>query len=327
MKAAKSLIMVLALWMAASCAGKSTEQSDNQNIVAQVSIIFDADSAYSFVAQQCAFGSRVPNSDAHKKCGNWLADKLRSYGASVTEQCADLKAYDGTVLHARNIIGEFHKEKTERVLLIAHWDCRPWADNDPDPNNPDVPVMGANDGASGVGVLIEIARVISTIDNPNVGIDILLVDAEDWGETGGNNENSWALGAQYWTAHPHRADYRRPTYGILLDMVGDENAAFLQEYYSRAYAPTVMDKIWKAAAELGYSNRFINSHGGAVTDDHVVINRAGIPCIDIIDQRKNSDTGFCEQWHTVDDQMSHISTETLKAVGQTIIYALLEKQQ
>ena len=113
MKAAKSLIMVLALWMAASCAGKSTEQSDNQNIVAQVSIIFDADSAYSFVAQQCAYGSRVPNSDAHKKCGNWLADKLRSYGASVTEQCADLKAYDGTVLHARNIIGEFHKEKTE----------------------------------------------------------------------------------------------------------------------------------------------------------------------------------------------------------------------
>ena len=184
--------------------------------------------------------------------------------------------------------------------------------------------MGANDGASGVGVLLEMARLLKN-NEPAVGIDILLVDAEDWGDDNGDNPDSWALGAQHWVRTPHREGYTRPEYAILLDMVGDANATFLREYFSQQYAPDVVNRVWAAANRLGYGNFFVNANGGGITDDHLAINNAGIPCIDIIDQRLDSPTGFCPQWHTTDDTMTHIDRRPLKAVGQTLVNLLLEK--
>lgn len=321
------IILAAALFSMSGCASsatKKTETAQPQETQAAVpSIQFNADSAYAYVAAQCAFGERVPNTEAHRKCGDYLANELRRHGAKVTEQNADLKAFDGTVLKARNIVGEFYPDKSNRILLLAHWDCRPWADQDPDPDNRRKPVMGANDGASGVGVLLEIARLLQQHE-PQAGIDILFTDAEDWGAADGNEE-SWALGTQHWVSTPHRNGYTYPSFGILLDMVGDKDAVFAREYFSQEYAGSIVDKVWETAASLGYSDRFVNQEGGAMTDDHVFVIKAGIPCIDIIDQRTNAPTGFCPQWHTTFDTMEHIDRGTLKAVGQTLTTLLLGK--
>lgn len=319
------IILAAALCTMSGCASSATKKAETvqpQEKQAVVpSIQFNADSAYAYVAAQCAFGERVPNTEAHRKCGDYLAGELRRRGAKVTEQNADLKAFDGTVLKARNIIGEFYPEKPNRILLLAHWDCRPWADHDPNTDNRKKPVMGANDGASGVGVLLEIARLLQQHE-PQAGIDILFTDAEDWGASDGSEE-SWALGTQHWVSTPHRSGYTYPSFGILLDMVGDKNAVFAREYFSQAYAGSIVDKVWETAASLGYSDRFVNREGGAMTDDHVFVIKAGIPCIDIIDQRTDTPTGFCPQWHTTFDTMNLIDRSTLKAVGQTVTTLLL----
>ena len=180
--------------------------------------------------------------------------------------------------------------------------------------------MGANDGASGVGVLLQLARQLKQ-EGTSLGIDIVLVDAEDMGET--DNEESWGLGAQYWAGHPHVTGYK-PLFGILLDMVGSSDATFTREYYSTQYAGGFVDLVWNCAA----GSHFINAAGGAVTDDHIFVNQAGIPCIDIIDLRSNGDSGFCPEWHTVDDTIGHIDPATLGEVGQTLlnVIASLEKE-
>lgn len=307
----------------AGCASSSTKKEAATGDTKQTStVVFNADSAYNYVAAQCAFGARVPNTEAHERCGDYLAGELRRHGATVTEQRAELTAFDGTKLKARNIVGEFYPDKPNRILLLAHWDCRPWADNDPDPAKRKQPVMGANDGASGVGVLLEIARLLSAHE-PQSGIDILFTDAEDWGDSGNDNEESWALGTQYWAANPHRDGYRYPAFGILLDMVGGKDAKFPKEFFSQQAASGIVDKIWATAASLGYSEYFLNLNGGATTDDHIYLIKAGIPCVDIIDQRTASPTGFCPQWHTAGDTMEHIDRATLHAVGQTLATLLL----
>ena len=280
-------------------------------------VAFSGDSAYSYVEAQCSFGPRVPNTEAHRRCGDYLLAQLRRHSSAVTEQCVDLRAYDGTTLKARNFVAEFYPDKPKRILLLAHWDCRPWADSDADVSKHRQPVMGANDGASGVGVALEVARLLAA-NEPTVGVDILLTDAEDWGDREGDSEDSWALGTRYWASNPHREGYVYPTSGILLDMVGDANAQFLKEYFSYRSDAKTVSTLWALAAQLGHGDRFVNDYGGAITDDHVEIIAAGIPCIDIIDQRKDLPTGFCPQWHTTDDVMRHISPSTLAAVGETL---------
>lgn len=317
--------LLLAAASIAGCAGSQGKQTANGTTTPETAptVVFNADSAYAYVQRQCDFGPRVPNSEAHRECGDWMAAELRSRGANVTEQRMKLKAFDGTTLDARNIIAEFYPEKERRVLLLAHWDCRPWADNDPNPDNHRKPVDGANDGASGTGVLLEMARLLQSHE-PSIGVDILLVDAEDWGETEGD-ESSWALGTQHWLQYPHRKGYAMPEYGILLDMVGNADASFKKEYFSLRFASSIVEKIWKTAEQLGYSSKFPDTKGGAITDDHLFVNAAGIPCVDIIDQRTDSQTGFFPQWHTTDDKMTHIDRSTLKAVGQTVATLLFEK--
>ena len=296
--------------------GSTTDAAAEQSKPAP-RVAFSADSAYRFVEAQCEFGPRVPNTEAHRLCGDYLLEQLQRRCGAVTEQRVDLRAYDGTLLKARNFVAEFYPDKPKRILLLAHWDCRPWADSDADEAKHHQPVMGANDGASGVGVALEIARLLAA-NEPNVGVDILLADAEDWGDRDGDSEDSWALGTRHWAANPHREGYVYPGSGILLDMVGDANAKFLKEYFSYRSDAKTLSMLWALAAQLGHADRFINDFGGAITDDHVEIIAAGIPCIDIIDQRKDTPTGFCPQWHTTDDTMSHISPATLAAVGETL---------
>lgn len=293
--------------------------------------IFDADSAYNFVARQVAFGPRVPGTVTHRKCGEYLVDKLRSYGAEVLTQDVDLKAYNGDLLKARNIIARFSPEKQERVMLCAHWDTRPWADSDPDKANHYKPLPGANDGGSGVGVLLEVARQLSMLP-PTVGVDIILFDAEDYGlhdndiEKYSGNRHSWALGSQYWSYFPHESGYS-PRYGILLDIVGAPGSKFHQEYYSNYFAAGVVRKVWDWAHKAGNSAFFINEEGGAITDDHLYVNTtAGIPCIDIINYDPESPNGFGAHHHTMKDDMDWIDAATLKAVGQTVMTVIYNEK-
>lgn len=298
---------------------KKTEQSQNIAVNDTMQVVeFNGDSAYRYVKEQVSFGARVPNTDSHKKAGDYLVSQLRRHGANVIEQDMSLKAFDNTILNARNIIGEFNGGKEKRILFLAHWDSRPWADNDPDKSKHKEPVVGANDGASGVGVLLELARIIS-FNKPDIGVDIVFVDAEDWGDSSGTyeSEKTWALGTQYWTENMHRKNYK-PLFGVLLDMVGAANAKFYKEYYSMNFAPQITNMVWDIAGKSGYSSYFVNKSGMAVTDDHLFINKAGIPCIDIIDHNGGSSIGFFPGWHTTYDTMDNISAETLKAVGQTI---------
>lgn len=290
---------------------------DSDTTVAAVpQIPFDADSAFLFVKKQLDFGPRVPNTTAHAHAGDWMTAKLKQYGVNVTEQRADLKAFDGTTLHARNIFGQINPEVEERILLMAHYDSRPWADEDPDPAKRKLPVPGANDGASGVAVILEIMRQLQA-SGSKAGVDILFSDAEDWGDNG--DDNSWALGTRHFVANPPIKGYR-PSQVILLDMVGGKDALFPQEYFSVDADPALVAKIWDKAATLNLSDIFLNSPGGAVTDDHMEFIKAGIPAIDIIEYHPGK--GFDPEWHTTADDLSNISPATLSAVGRTLLLHL-----
>lgn len=324
--------LILASFMALACAcgGSRSGATDVKSSVVEVTVPeFSADSAYQYVKRQVDFGPRVPNTKEHVACGDYLEDFFRELGATVISQHADLVAYNGTVLKSRNIIASFQPDKRKRVALFSHWDSRPWADNDPDSKNHYTPILGANDGASGVGVLMEIARHLSATPS-ELGVDIILLDSEDYGThqeyNGPHTEESWGLGAQYWAHNPHVAGYSA-RFGILLDMVGGQAPTFYREYHSERYAKDVDKKVWQAAAKLGYGNYFIDEADGGATDDHVFINRiAGIKTIDIVPYYPNSDVSFDEFWHTVKDDMDNINPQTLKAVGQTVMYVVYNEQ-
>ena len=214
------------------------------------------------------------------------------------------------------------------ILKFAHWDCRPYADYDEEKYH-HTAIDGANDGASGVGVLLEIARQIKK-QSPAIGIDIAFFDAEDYGipefYQGNYKADTWCLGSQYWSRIPHVADYKA-RYGILLDMVGGKNATFYYERYSQRTANNVMKKIWNTAHKIGYGNMFIKENGGEVTDDHIYVNRyRQIPCVDIIHYDTNSNTGFNPTWHTIDDNMDNIDRATLQAVGQTVLQVIYNEK-
>ena len=320
------LFMGLLVLLSACTKTTKTSHSETPENASQVLVpAFSADSAYLYIQKQVDFGPRVPNTSQHVACGNYLEQKLRDFGAGVTIQKADLKAFDGTILKAKNIIGSFNPEAKTRILLFAHWDTRPWADHDADSKNHKTPVIGANDGASGVGVLLEMARIFGK-EKPAVGVDIIFFDAEDYGApeelSSQENANSWCLGSQYWAANKHIPGYRAK-YGILLDMVGATGTRFFREQISDYYAGYVMDKVWNQAAALGYNHYFVNKPGGNITDDHLYINqKAGIPSIDIIHYDPNTDTGFGHYWHTVNDTMENIDKNTLNAVGNTLLHVI-----
>lgn len=287
--------------------------------------VFSADSAYIFTKKQVDFGARVPNTKAHDACALYLSAALKGFGAEVIEQKVNLNAFDGTVLRSVNIIGSFNVKAEARILLFSHWDSRPWADHDLLPKNRKKPVMAANDGASGVGVLLEMARLMSK-NQPTIGVDIFFCDSEDYGQPesagGDSNENSWCLGTQHWAKSPHVPGYTA-RFGILLDMVGGKQATFYREQASEYYAGNVVDKVWSQAKSLGFGQYFVNQKGGAITDDHIYVNQlAGIPSIDIIQYDPKSGTGFATYWHTTHDTMDNVDKNTLNAVGTTLMHVV-----
>lgn len=357
-----AIVCALGIWAftAGPLAAHGTDEeaeAEELEKLAPVGPSFNADSAYAFTAAQCAFGPRDMNSEGHERCARWIVSKFRQYGCEVEEQRADLTGYDGTKLHSTNIIARYNPKATTRILLCAHWDSRPWADNDPDSTNWHKPILAANDAASGVAVMLEVARLLqqnkagsgkakenavasasesgdkvqsSTSKVQNLGIDFVCFDAEDWGTPQWadtqDDGSSWALGAQYWAQHIPQG--YAPRYGILLDMVGGQGAQFYQEGMSEQYAPEIVKKVWRAARQAGYGSYFPKSDGGMITDDHIPVNQvANIPCIDIIPYYPNCEqSSFGPTWHTLADNMQHIDRNTLKAVGQTIIQVLFTEE-
>ncbi|MES2617778.1 MAG: M28 family peptidase [Bacteroidota bacterium] len=293
----------------------TTGNSDTTQVKPTVTVDFNGDSAYQYVKSQVDFGPRVPGSTGHTKCHAYLVQLLKQYADTVYEQNTTARTYDNHVIPVKNIIAAFNPKMTERILLCAHWDTRPFADQDT--KDRDKPILGANDGASGVGVLLEIARNLSK-QSTSVGIDIVLFDAEDWGDNSGKTEDSYCLGSQYWSKNLHIPGYKAE-FGILLDMVGAPNALFGYEDASRAFAAPTVSLVWQTAAKAGYGDYFKDFDRGGITDDHVYIMRnASIPTIDIIDFDPMTSSKFGKYWHTHADNMDAISAKTLKAVGQTL---------
>jgi hypothetical protein len=318
-----SVLMLLAAMMTACKSGKAANDAAQQDSVSVPS--FSADSAMSYLLKQCDFGARVLGTKAHDDCAQYIASAFKSQGCEVSFQEAEFTFYNGSKYKGCNIIASTNPDAKLRIMLCAHWDSRPWADADPDESNHKKPVMAANDGASGVAVLIELARQLKN-QKANIGVDFVCFDAEDagvpdWDEnyagTTEDEESTWCLGSQYWANNPHRTDIE---FAVLLDMVGGQGATFYKEQFSSYYAPAVVERVWAAAREAGYSSSFPDEEGGGITDDHLPLNRiAQIPAIDIISYYPNQRPGFCPTWHTVNDTPENIDPNSLKVVGQTLL--------
>lgn len=286
--------------------------------------LFNADSAYTYVAAQVAFGPRTPGSEAQAKCADWMGSMLHNVCDTVYRQQVSVKGGDGKSLRCINLIGAINPGATRRILLLTHWDSRPWADQDT--KDQEKPILAADDGGSGVGVLLELARQLKANKLPgNLGIDILFTDVEDYGKSEWG-EDSYCLGTQYWARTPHVAGYKAE-YGILLDMVGGRGAQFPLEGSSMRFAGDVQQKVWKAAATAGFTSFFPYAPGADITDDHVPVNTiAGIRTIDIISLTPDQTKPFPAHWHTHADVMQVIDKETLRAVGQTLLQTIYEEQ-
>lgn len=301
-------------------------QPEQKDVPEQKAVLlpqFSRDSAMAYVRAQCDFGARVPNSEPHAKCAAYLEDRLKSFGASVKVQEADVVNYAGKTLHAKNIIAQVEPDKERRIILFAHWDSRHCCDQDEDKANYSKPVMAANDGASGVAVLMEIAR-IAQLTPPSVGLDIVLLDAEDTGKPSyeeGEATDDWCLGSQYWSKNPH---YKvKPEFGILLDMVGGTEPEFNVDGVSERVGMDIVSLVWGHAEKMGYGRYFVMARSGNLIDDHYYINKyAQIPTIDIIDF--NRERGFPEMWHTAHDTPENINPSSLEMVGKVLIKTIYE---
>lgn len=336
MKKSKIMIALLIVALIAGAAFNflplnKAEVSETEEIekVQPVGPDFNADSAYIYLQEQCDFGPRAMNSTAHDKCEKWIIQKFEQYGCKVTTQKATLNGYDGTPLRSTNIMASYNPEATTRIMFCAHWDCRPWADNDPDSTNWHKPIIAANDAASGVGVMIELARILKG-SGLELGVDFVCFDAEDYGTPqwfeGEDPGDTWALGAQYFANN--LPEGYAPRYGILLDMVGGVGAKFYREGMSMQYAPAIVKKVWNAARQVGYGSYFPKADGGMITDDHIPVNQtANIPCIDVIPYYPDcAQSSFGPTWHTIADNMDNIDKNTLKAVGQTMVQVLFTEK-
>lgn len=295
---------------------ENTVVSDDTKMVKIQGNQFSEDSAFAFIERQVNFGFRIPGSSEHRNCANWLYAQLVQYCDTAYFQKGTTPTHTGKTIPVYNLIGSFNPDAKKRMLWGAHWDSRPVADQDNE--RTDMPISGANDGASGVGVLLEIARIIDTLPS-EIGLDIIFFDAEDLGAS--EVENSFCLGSQYWAKNPHIPNYTARM-GVLLDMVGSKKAEFLWESNSNQWGNFLLAHIWSIAQELGYQNHFKTQNTGMVVDDHVYVYKGrNIPMIDIIDY--NHTRGFPAEWDTHNDNIEQIHKPTLKAVGHTLENTLL----
>ena len=321
---------IVLLLLCVSCA----KQQQSSTVNSQLST-FSADSAYTYIAQQLAFGARVPGTEAHENCGNWLVNELARHGAQVKSQHGTMINYAGKPQTLRNIDAILEGNTSHAILLCAHWDCRPWSDEEEAYENRFEPVMGANDGASGVGVILEIVRQLTIRKSKGEfvpTVQVVFFDCEDMGTpahfTGSQRDHTWCLGSQYWAQQFNLQNSKfKIQYGVLLDMVGDPSATFPKEYFSKQYAGGYVEQLWRTAQHLGYGRYFVQQTTYyPITDDHYYVNTiAGIPCVDIIDYKMNTETGFAEWWHTQHDDIQNINKQTLQAVGETVLTTICSK--
>lgn len=312
------LLTVSVLFLGCENKNQKQEKANVQKI--RISAKFNSDSAFNFIQRQVDFGPRVPGSSAHDQTAVYLEKKLVEYCDTAFTQYGTVTNHLNQNVQIKNIAGSFNLSKKKRVLLCAHWDTRPMADQDAE--RPTEPSDGANDGASGVGVLIEAARQFQ-LQRPDAGVDILFFDAEDMGDSKGA-ASTWCLGSQFWSKTPHVKNYVA-RFGILLDMVGPKNAVFAIEGNSWLYAQPYVKKVWNTAKRLGHGQYFVNYQGGQLVDDHLFINEIiGIPTLDIIHYDARQNTGFGDFWHTHNDNMETIDKKTLKAVGETVCQVVMD---
>ncbi len=314
------ILFIISSWMGCEEEPKSVEQEQPKPVAVKVPP-FDRDSAFAYVEKQLSFGPRVPNTPGHTAAKEWFVQTLERFGLSVQEQNFTATDYWGKTINGTNIIAQYQPQQSRRLLLAAHWDSRQIADSPLTQERQDEAIPGADDGGSGVAVLLEVARQLQA--NPvGIGVDIILFDAEDQGEPFEVQEQQqeqiwWCLGSQHWSKNPHSTNFE---YGVLLDMVGAKNARFAKEGYSRQFAGQVVNKVWKLARQMSLSNYFVDQNAGGVTDDHIFVNsQAGIPMIDIINLQESGKTSFGDHWHTHQDDLSVIDPRTLGAVGQLVL--------
>jgi hypothetical protein len=268
--------------------------------------VFSGQAAFQQLQKQCEFGSRDPGSSGYVACRDYLISTLRTLADEVEIQKFPISfGSPRKTVTASNIIAKFQPALRERLLLCAHWDTRPWADMDSKPANRRLPILGANDGASGVAILLEIARLLKE-QKTTLGIDIVLFDGEDIGES--HKPNSYARGsAAFAEMYGNKI---RPRFGILLDMVGDSDLQIYYESYSMQSAGAIVRQVWQYAQAMGISE-FVMQEGYAVFDDHMPLLQKGIPCIDIID----FDYPY---WHTLEDRPDKCSSASLEKVGRVV---------
>ena len=318
--------------MLAACGGRSGRNIGGPDTITLAPCpTFNADTCMKYIQEQCNFGPRVTGSKEAEQCRQYLVEQFRRFGAVVEEQQADVTLWDGKVLPACNIIAKLNPDNTDRIIICAHWDSRPWADNDEDEKNHRTPVLAANDGASGVAMMMEICRLLQ--QNPiKVGIDFICFDAEDmgtpqWAETEESTSDTWCLGSKFWAERAREEGYRA-RYGVLLDMVGGRGSVFPAEKVSQDYAEPIASLVVRLGNQIGYGHYFpLNREGGYLMDDHVNVNRiARIPCIDIVPNFTDGPSSFGPTWHTVNDTPENIDVNVLEAVGQTLTQLIYNEE-
>jgi len=268
---------------------------------------FDGERAFTYLQQQVAFGPRIPNTPAHEQTGDWILERLRATADTVAVTPIPHVNRRGDTLHLRNFLARFRPQAAERVLFLAHWDTRPRADQSANLAAQRMPVPGANDGASGVAVLLGVADALKA-RAPEGGVDLLFVDGEDYGNFADSNDV--LIGSRYFAAH--QPPGYPPLYAVLFDMVGDKNLDIYYEGNSQAVAPEVVDRVWRTARDLGYGRSFLPGVKHTLIDDHVSLQRAGVHAIDVVD----FDYPY---WHTTDDTVDKVAAASLQIVGDVAV--------
>ena len=294
---------------------------------------FDAQAAMGYVKTQLDFGPRVPGTPAHVKAGDWLVAEMKKRADTVIVQSWTQTTRNGTQLPLRNVFARINPAATQRVLFLTHWDTRPVADEDTNLGARSQPIPGANDGASGVALLMAIADALKKTP-PAVGVDLLFVDGEDWGTFEADNDGAYPdalFGSQYFADNLPSPDYK-PLFGVLFDMIGDADLQIYREGYSVQNAPEIVTRVWETADQLGYGRYFINENGDAITDDHLPLQKKGLRVIDVIDIQYGplSSKGpltraYPNYHHTMQDTFDKVSPKSLQVVGDVALTLVTEQ--